>query len=77
MSDWGSACGPDCGYCGACTAGASVIERTCAGCGGPVYVGRDEDYQIIVECSRCLTDDVIRESRSLPQKDRGGAKEPV
>ena len=31
MSDWGSACGPNCGWCGACTSGPPMIR--CAQCG--------------------------------------------
>lgn len=38
--EWGSACGPDCGYCGACTSGPRVEEPEpivcCASCGMPI-----------------------------------------
>lgn len=34
--DWGSACGPACGYCGACTSGPKVIGY-CRRCEGPYF----------------------------------------
>lgn len=54
MSDWGSACGSWCGWCGGCTAGSDdVVERTCCECGATVIVGRSEPYLISVSCDRC------------------------
>jgi hypothetical protein len=67
MSDWGSACGPDCGWCGGCTDGPrDAVKFSCAKCGDDVWVGRREEVGIHVWCDRCL--DADRRQPSEPRE---------
>ena len=50
--------GSDPAYCGDRTAsvGREEQRRACALCGGDVWIGRREPYQLTVWCDRCLAE---------------------
>lgn len=62
--DRGSACGPDCGYCGGCTSGPKIVGR-CTRCDGPYFT---MENTISGLCDVCLDRDhdevrIARETR--------------
>lgn len=49
----GALCGRHCGWCGRCTDGGDLIERTCARCGDTVLVSKSEPYRVQIVCDAC------------------------
>lgn len=55
-TDWGSACGPACGYCGACTGLPAGVQRvTCSECHERDAFVEKGELASQALCSQCET----------------------